>query len=110
AWTHAEENLLGKMADEELARRFNRTLESVKVHRGKLGIPVFAPKRRNWKPHEDALLGTAPDEEIARKLGRSLGVVYQRRAALGIPCRPKVKCNAWTPEQNAALGTVSDEA
>jgi precorrin-6x reductase len=41
-WTAEQDALLGVLSDEEVARRLNRTLESIKVRRGRLRIPMFA--------------------------------------------------------------------
>jgi hypothetical protein len=41
-WTAEQDALLGVLPDEEVARRLNRTLEAIKVRRGRLRIPVFA--------------------------------------------------------------------
>jgi hypothetical protein len=89
-WPPAQIRLLGVLPDEEIAARFHRTLESVKVTRGKLHIPKPDPKRRNWTPAEDKVLGTASDVEIGSRLHRNPGCVYQRRRQLGIPAAKRI--------------------
>jgi DNA-binding transcriptional LysR family regulator len=69
-----------------------------------------------WKPWtaaEDKLLGKRPDRVIAEKLGRPYYSVRDRRRFLGIkPMGSRVRhglARAWTPAEDALLGTGSDE-
>lgn len=103
---------MGKASDEETARRLHRTLQSVKVRRSRLGLPRVAPARRDWTVAEEAILGTAPDDAVARRLGRSPKAVGGRRKALGIAQfrdGGRLKRKPWRLEDDAVLGTVSDE-
>ena len=45
SWTPAEDALLGKLPDAEVARRTGRTLLAVRMHRYLKGIP--APRRQS---------------------------------------------------------------
>lgn len=95
-----EEALLGKVPDDEIAQRFGRTPESVKVQRGKRNIPKVDPRYKPWTPEQESLLGTAPDPEVAKRLGRKGPGVAAHRSSLGIPAfvRPRVpKPPSWRP-------------
>src|SRR5205823_1883604 len=79
-WTKAEERLLGRHSDTEVARRVGLTTPAVAARRAKLGIP--RPRGHGpWNAEDDALLGTMPDQDLARKLSRTLGGVIARRQA-----------------------------
>ena len=97
-WTHEQDKLLGSLPDEEAAQRLRRTLDSVKLRRCRLGIPVPNPKYRAWEPDHERLLGTVADEEVVRLTGHTIGSVKARRSILGIrdPSRREV---FWTPER-----------
>lgn len=56
-WSAEEEKLLGQIPDREFARRFNRTLQAVQLHRTRRGI-LLPGRGRPWTPREDKLLGT----------------------------------------------------
>jgi hypothetical protein len=75
--------LLGKLTDDEVARRTGRSWNAVRQKREELGLPNSAAGR--WAAEEVALLGTLADEEVARGLGRSLRSVIRMRRKLGIP-------------------------
>jgi len=82
-WTAAEDKLLGKFSDQELARRFRRSEISVQHRRLRLGI--FIPGcAAPWTADEDALVGTMTDQELAQKLNRTLAAVKTRRQHKGI--------------------------
>jgi hypothetical protein len=81
-WTPEDIALLGQVADDEVARRTDRTQGAVRQKREELGIPNPAGKR--WRTEDVALLGTLPDREVARRLGRSLQSVTQKRNKRGI--------------------------
>ncbi|MCW5558409.1 MAG: hypothetical protein KIT22_11335, partial [Verrucomicrobiae bacterium] len=49
-WTDYELRLLGRIRDEEFARRFGRGVRAVGAMRRSLGIPVFEPRRMEWSP------------------------------------------------------------
>jgi hypothetical protein len=82
-WTAKDLALLGKLTDDEIARRTGRSWNAVRQKREELGLPNPAAGR--WAAEEVALLGTLADEEVARGLGRSLRSVIRMRRKLGIP-------------------------
>jgi len=84
-WDEKELKLLGRMADEDLARQLGRGIRSVRARREKLHIPVFAPAVRAWTRAELRLLGTRPDQQVADELGRTRHAVQGKRYSLGIP-------------------------
>src|SRR5262249_20618366 len=45
-WTAADVALLGKLPDDQVARRVGRTVEGVRVKRAKLGIPTARDRRK----------------------------------------------------------------
>ena len=83
-WTASEDALLGRLPDEELGERLNRTLAAVKVRRFELHIAKLNSRKRPWLPERDRLLGTMSNEEVARRTGRSRSTVRRRRRALGM--------------------------
>jgi hypothetical protein len=98
---------LGKVPDEELARRLGRTRYCIAQRRRALKIPSlrFSPP---WRRRELALLGKLPDQVVAQKLGRSVVAVAHKRRALAGQGRPDAE-NPWTPERIAQLGRVPDK-
>src|SRR5688572_4165134 len=78
-WTPAEDALLGRMRDEEVAARTGHPRSGVIQRRQKLGIPLRVRQKPLWTRIEDALLGSRPDHEIARRLQRPLKSVQGRR-------------------------------
>ncbi|MCO5050915.1 MAG: hypothetical protein M9920_01245 [Verrucomicrobiae bacterium] len=101
-WTLEEDRLLGTKPDQVLARKFGRSVKSVRARRGHKRIRV----KKDWRPEDDKVLGTRVDHEVALLLGRSPGNVGWRRKRLGIP--PKAKARPWTPEEEALLGSMPD--
>ena len=83
-FTSAEDRLLGKFSDRELARRFNRLEVSVQGRRVRLGI-LLPGRKKPWTADQDALLGTMPDNELAPSISRTLAAVRIRRQHKGIP-------------------------
>ena len=83
-WTAAEEELLGTLPDERLARRLKRSAETVRTRRAHKGIPVFNPKKHWWTAEDDKLLGLRPDAQVAMLLGIGVGAVRHRRNQLRI--------------------------
>ena len=68
-----------------MARRLNRTRQSVLARRNKLCIPAPAnSKCRRWTENEIMLLGKYPDKEVARRLGRTRQSVEMKRLKLRI--------------------------
>jgi hypothetical protein len=111
-WTRAEEELLGTMPDKRLARRLNRSAETVRTRRANKGIPVFNPKKHWWTPDDDKLLGLRPDAQVAMLLGIKASAVKHRRQQLRISLpgqeRKISPPKPWGAEDDAMLGTVPD--
>jgi hypothetical protein len=107
-WQPADDNLLGKYPDEDVARFLKVTPHSVKTRRGKLGIRIKNPKVRPWTPEEEELLGFKPDAEVAEALGRSILSVRCKRMELGRPYTAS-RIRYWTLEEDGLLRTESDE-
>jgi hypothetical protein len=112
-WTRAEEELLGTLPDKQLARRFKRTLESVRTRRASKGIPVCDPKKHRWTADDDKLLGLRPDAQVALLLRITKEAVKHRRHQLRIslPGQERIipASKPWLPEDDALLGTISDQ-
>jgi hypothetical protein len=87
-WTAAEDFLLGRISDQEVARQTGRHVTTVFHRRSKLGIPACRPRgernRGEWSTSEEKLLGTMSDSAVARQLGRSRTEVIEHRRSLGI--------------------------
>ena len=107
-WTAAEDALLGKLTDLEVAHKLGYRIERVRRRRHLLGLPCNNPQRRHWTKEEIALLGTKPDREVAQLVNRSLENVRFKRLELGIPFH-NPRYEIWTPGELALLGTLSDE-
>jgi hypothetical protein len=82
-WSRAELQLLGEVADAQVAALTGRSANAVRQKREELGIPN--PSGHGWTEEELALLGTAPDAEVAAEIGRTKGAVTLKRCKLGIP-------------------------
>jgi len=106
-YTEAEERLLGKMPDAELAQRLGRTPFSIQARRIALGIAKYDAKLHQWTAAENALLGKMTDGEVAKRLGLTQSAVAHRRRRLRLPVRFAHR-KPWTPEEDALLGTASD--
>jgi hypothetical protein len=97
--------LLGKLPDEEVARRFGRGPAGITMLRIRLGIVASAPKF-DWTPARDRRLGRASDRDLAREWRLHFSTVSKRRRKLGIPVyRPNLPPAPWAPY----LGKLSDE-
>jgi hypothetical protein len=84
-WTAEELGDLGTAPDAELAQRFGRTEQAIRIQRDRLGIDR-APgdnARRPWEAWEDALVLQLPVKDAAVQTARTRTAVYQRRLALG---------------------------
>jgi len=107
-WTAAEDALLGKLTDEEVAHKLSYPVMRVRRRRRLLGLQSSNPNHRHWTTEEIALIGTLPDREVAKLVNRSLENVRCKRLALGVPfCNPRYEI--WKPSELALLGQVSDE-
>ena len=87
-WTGEEVALLGKVPDEEVARRLGLSYEVVGYRRRRLGIPPCRRPGRTgnaWTPETEKLLGAMSDGQVATLSGQSRAYVAQRRRSLGIP-------------------------
>jgi hypothetical protein len=85
AWQARELRLLGKLPDEEVARRTGRSAGAARRKREALGI--VNPASRTWTPEELALLAAAGDAEVARRKGRTPWAVNMKRKALRVAAR-----------------------
>jgi len=83
-WKPGELTLLGKLPDEELARRTGHSLTSIRQARTKRHILSVRRPSPDWRPEEEALLGTATDQQIAALLNRTIKAVTHRRVLKGV--------------------------
>lgn len=104
-------DLLGKMSDADIGRKFNIKSATVALRRRKLGIPRYVPEFSPLKfvlPDDCiALIGIEQDAVLARKYGVSEQVINRKRTELGLKAiGPKKK----DVPQGALelLGTMSD--
>jgi hypothetical protein len=89
-WTKGEDALLGTMKDQDVAKRFGRTLDSVRDLRYHLGLPNIVKgkpisKPPRWTSERERLLGTMSDTDLPLKLCCSPLSVFRRRRKLKIP-------------------------
>ncbi|MCP4654610.1 MAG: hypothetical protein GY856_04225 [bacterium] len=111
-WPRHLLKLLGRVADQELARRAGVTLDTVIDERRRRGIPRATTYRPpiEWTDEMISLLGTMTDREVAAEFGIGLTTVHYKRRELEIPAyraNPKTR-RYWTPQRDALLGTASD--
>jgi hypothetical protein len=101
------------MPDKQLARQFKRTLESVRTRRASKRLPVCDPKKHRWTADDDKLLGLRPDAQVALLLRITKEAVKHRRHQLRIslPGQERIipASKPWLPEDDALLGTISDQ-
>lgn len=77
------EEMFGKFPDEEIARKFNTTINYVRACRREKGFYVYKPI--------DDLLGKFTDKEISEKLNISVQAVVHARQGRGIkPVKKKI--------------------
>jgi hypothetical protein len=113
-WTKAEDALLGKSTDREVAEKLNRTLIGVRGRRQILGkaavghAPQPALMEREPRDRYAHLFATKSDRELRAILGWSHErVLKMRRQLAGAEARKKQP--DWTLEEDQLLGTQPDE-
>jgi len=117
AWPKKLVSLLGRIPDQELARRAGVSLSTVATERQRRGIEACYAKRDpiRWTPEMIERLGTASDREVAEELKIPRSCVRRKRTLLGIPpffptqahVRPRTA--KWTRKNLALLGKVIDK-
>jgi hypothetical protein len=133
-WRPEDDKTLGTRPDKQVALLLGRSVTNVAWRRQKLGIAACR-QPRPWAANEEALLGTKPDKELARKFGRTLKAVEARRIQRGQPkpdavfrviklasrtdraskaavmphAKPGARYCTWTPDEDALLGSFTDE-
>lgn len=102
--TERRRQLLGKISDMELARRWGVHFSAVRHHRVRLGIPAYNheqyAKQIQWKRGDAALipLGVATDREISETLGIAESSVSDIRKQFKIrPARSRPFCPCGRP-------------
>ena len=99
-WTAAEEDLLGRLPDYDVADQLGRSYTSVAARRRSLRRPAIpSPVRRvhrarhrrktfsawrEWTVAEELLLGTQTDRKVALQMGRTTAAVTRKRSMLGV--------------------------
>ena len=78
--------LLGKVSDNELSKKYGYTRDALHKERLARNIPPFLYKSppHKWTEEEIEMIGTTPDEIIAEKIGITEGMVSRKRRELGI--------------------------
>ena len=84
-WTPEEVARLGQDTDANIAEELDRTEESVRRKRNKLGIAASREWKREWTKAELKLLGKLTDKDVAEQLGCDRKTVITKRRELGIP-------------------------
>jgi hypothetical protein len=69
-WSAEELKLLGKVPEDEVARKIGQTVEAVRIKRERLHIPNTKDLGR-WTVEAVAQLGTVIDAAVARRIGRT---------------------------------------
>lgn len=110
-WTANLVALLGRLSDEDVARRAGVSSPTVRDERRRRSIAPFCRRGPvvTWTDDMLALLGTDTDAAVAEALGLTADSVNYRRRVLGIPAygagawgpRSKVR---WRPAMLALLG------
>lgn len=112
-WTKAEDALLGKITDREVAEKLDRTLGAVRDRRKYLGKPavghVSQPLRMEREPrdHYARLFATKSNQELRAILGWSYKRIHTRRRQLAGGKLRKLQPE-WTLEEDRLLGTKPD--
>ena len=82
-WTADELALLGKLSDNQVARRIGRSQGTVTAKRSKLGIPGFSQRNPTiWTAAQLQLLELNDDLRVAQVTGKLIGEVKAKRAEL----------------------------
>jgi hypothetical protein len=113
AWipTAEQQELIGKVPDKTLARKWQICHSSVRRVRDDLGLPPVYRNKFDWTPDKDHLLGKHTDEHLAEMWGIADRTVGVRRRRLGIPSCNEASTNLhWDERMIAQLGTGSDRA
>jgi len=111
-WTPAEDALLGKAVDSEVAEKLNRKLGAVRDRRKFLGKPAWNHTRpayveREPRDHYTGLFANKSDRELRALLGWSYRRIHTRRRQLAAR-KVRQRQPEWTPEEDALLGTMPD--
>ncbi|MFN7892588.1 MAG: hypothetical protein ACK5OC_19985, partial [Pirellula sp.] len=113
-WTTGMLNQLGELPDGAIAREYGVSFICVKVKRISLGIPPFGKTAMDPEPdfpsHVRSMIGKIPDKQLSDQFGVSRAHIQIYRALHGIPLAEYQKplLHAWTKEEEALLGTISD--
>src|SRR6185503_10456261 len=89
-WTAAEQDLLGRRTDRQIALELGRPERAVRERRRQRGILPFLYSPKRWTIAEEQLLGKEPDFIVAKRLKRTLTSVSAKREGFGI--RPLAEC------------------
>lgn len=109
ALTGFQRQLLGKIPDAALAKRFGVSLHAIIRERNRHGIaPVRPWDRIVWTDSMLARLGQESDARLGAAWGLTAASVGAKRRALGIPVRAKSVAEIrWTPAMIADLARLS---
>lgn len=113
-WPKAEDALLGKLTDREVAEKLNRTLSGVRGRRKFLGKSaagrVPQPFRIEREPRDRyaRLFATKSNQELRAMLGWSYKRIHTRRRQLASGKVSKQQPE-WTLEEDRLLGTKPDQ-
>jgi hypothetical protein len=84
-WTKQQIALLGKIPDNQIAKRLGIVAPTVWRKRVQLGIPPLESKQRlEWTDARIALLGKLSDKALAKRWGVTVKPIAQKRNELGI--------------------------
>ena len=121
-WTAAEERLLLKYGNAEVARRTGRTVAAVQGHKQKLRrlgrvLPYLRKVRwAEWTPAKDKIIAENPPRVAMELLDLSPTTIRLRRKALGLgpwirPRKPKKPTGPprphWTAEEDRLVQTLA---
>ena len=84
-WSRREEELLGTMRDEKLARRLGRSVGSVAWRRAVRGIRICDPKKHHWRLRSNGGMGRMGDMgQMAFHPAAKLGEVSCKRRSVQV--------------------------